>query len=275
MFVKEKKLELTEREKEIKYEKGQLHVKYLFILAGILAIASISIALGTDEAFTAQLSFASTVSSIILSVLAIIISISGEDKNSYVQNKMCETTDLMNQVATRIENASDKLNNKLSRLENLEDDLHGVKKDTQYMLNEIQNLSLTGNTNQIKNGENISAKDLVKIYKTILKMDGPIDCINAIFEYIVIVLKNEDEHEDIDINLDEVFQYLLEQNLFKRKEFSSFLVLWGMVLLIGKLGINSKNNQNVKEMYEEMKKEGYIKNTKKILSFREKWSKEH
>lgn len=58
-------------EKDLKHEKLKLHYKYLIVIAIIILFAGIVLATSNQNEFVSQVSFGSTISSIILSVIAI------------------------------------------------------------------------------------------------------------------------------------------------------------------------------------------------------------
>lgn len=79
-----------EYEIKIKCIKTKLHARYLAAIA--IGICIWQFAGTTDsDAFIAQFSFASTIASIILSVLAIIMSITGEGKTEHIKDQLHES----------------------------------------------------------------------------------------------------------------------------------------------------------------------------------------
>lgn len=88
---------------KIKYEKRVLHGRYI---AGISI--SISVFLIITKAYSSselvqKLSMASTVASIILSVIAIIMSITGEGKTDAIKNQMIETTQELKRMVKKVQ----------------------------------------------------------------------------------------------------------------------------------------------------------------------------
>lgn len=102
---------------KLKVEKQKLHVKYI---AGIcIGITAVVLAYRTSEVqtFVNQLSFASTIASIILSVLAIIMSISGEGKTEGIRNQMSETTMELRKTVETVQTINEGVINSLNQLE--------------------------------------------------------------------------------------------------------------------------------------------------------------
>lgn len=128
------------------YERGKLHVRYLLIIACILAVISISIALGGNDSALGQISMASTVSSIILSAIAIFMSISGEDKLNYTHNKLLETSDRMSDITANIEKANNSLNStineKFLKMDDIFDRLERIGQSVDNMEKEVLNKTL-------------------------------------------------------------------------------------------------------------------------------------
>lgn len=115
---------------ELKFEKGKLHIRYLLIIATILVIVGVSAQLGNDNNFSAQISMASTISSIILSAIAIFMSISGENKNSYVQNQMSETSSKLSGTVKQLGDINETilttLDDKLKEISEIKDELKSL-----------------------------------------------------------------------------------------------------------------------------------------------------
>lgn len=134
-----------------KYEKGKLHARYLFIIAGILAIIGISIVLGGSSEALGQISMASTLSSIILSSIAIFMSISGENKLNYTHDKLVETSDRMSDITADIEKANSKLDNtinqKFMKIDDIFDRLERIGQSVDNVEKEVLN-SLRVNENR-------------------------------------------------------------------------------------------------------------------------------
>ena len=174
-----------------KYEKGILHIRYLFIIAVILAVIGISIALGGSSEALGQISMASTVSSIILSAIAIFMSISGENKLNYTQNTLMDTSDRLSSITDNIEHANGLLDNaigkKLSKLDEISDRLERIGQSVNNVEKEIFSKSL-----HIENDSKviIQKEDLWQVYCSMIggqdQAVGKI--IKLTIEYLVVSL---------------------------------------------------------------------------------------
>lgn len=133
-----------EHDYKVKNEKLKLHIKYLLIIAVILATIGISLALGENSEALGQISMASTVSSIILSAIAIFMSISGEHKLTYTHNKLLDTSDRLAEITINIEEANSLLSATIDKkffkiddiFDRLEQIRHSVDNVEKGMLNQ-------------------------------------------------------------------------------------------------------------------------------------------
>lgn len=179
-----------------KYEKGKLHTRYLFIVAGILAVIGISIALGENSEALGQISMASTVSSIILSSIAIFMSISGENKLNYTQNTLMETSNRLSYITDNIEQANSMfdstISQKLLKLDEISDRLVKIGQSVSNVEKEILNRTL----NIEKDSDvDISKEVLWKIYNNISNDEDDIlqNDIKVLIEYIVVSYSEKSE----------------------------------------------------------------------------------
>lgn len=142
---------------EIKYQKTKIHVLYLIIIAVILMVLSLAIALGGDTALNGQLSFASTFTSIILSAVAIFMSISGERKTDSIRDQLVETVfkleNTTNQVQVSNEKMQTDLKESIINANNLNEGIIELKKSISNVDN---NLSATKELFESRLNESIS-----------------------------------------------------------------------------------------------------------------------
>lgn len=76
---------------KIENEKIKIHAKYIAFISLGIVIYLISTGTANNPEFSGWISFASTLTSIVLSVIAIILSITGEGKTDALRNEMEET----------------------------------------------------------------------------------------------------------------------------------------------------------------------------------------
>lgn len=93
--------EFHEYNEKLKCEKRTLHCRYISCICIGICTWLIITSTYNQSVFVEQFSMASTITSIILSVIAIIMSITGEGKTEGIRNQMTETTqELRNTVNT-------------------------------------------------------------------------------------------------------------------------------------------------------------------------------
>lgn len=222
-----------------KYEKGKLHARYLFIIAGILAVIGISISLGgNDEAF-GQISMASTVSSIILSSIAIFMSISGENKLNYTHDKLVETSDRMSYITDNIEKANrsldDTIKQKLVRIDDIFDRLEQIGQSVDNVEKEVFNrTTLRVNENSTVR---VSSDILWQTYNGIIgEHADPFEkAIKAAMEYIIVYLADGNE-----FTVDHMLKYVESVIGTSGKFFEGYIV--GVVSVFAVMGIEEREN---------------------------------
>lgn len=95
-----------EYEIKLKCMKTKLHSRYITCIAVGIVIWLLATGQANTSEFSAWISFASTIASIILSVIAIIMSITGESKTDAMRNQMEETANKLEETARSIEIAN-------------------------------------------------------------------------------------------------------------------------------------------------------------------------
>lgn len=97
-------METTEFQEKLKYAKGKLHLRYILVIAGILCLGSIILSAHNQTAFVSQVSFGATITSIVLSVIAIWLSISGERSTNEIRISIADSANKLSNTASDIEN---------------------------------------------------------------------------------------------------------------------------------------------------------------------------
>ena len=96
----------SEFELKLKCMKTKLHSIYIASIATGIVIWSLATGQANTTEFSDWISFASTITSIILSVIAIILSITGESKTDAMRNQMEETAGKLEETAKAINDAN-------------------------------------------------------------------------------------------------------------------------------------------------------------------------
>lgn len=129
----------NEYEVKLKCVKTKLHSRYISCIAAGIVIWVLATGDANNAEFSSWISFASTITSIILSVIAIIISITGESKTDAMREKMEETTKHLNKTAQSIDEANEQNQNNVIEL----------KQNIMLLQNKIE--LLQGRTNEVLN----------------------------------------------------------------------------------------------------------------------------
>lgn len=96
----------NEYELKIKSMRTKLHSRYIAFIATGIVVWLIATGASSNENFPEWISFASTITSIILSVIAIIMSITGENKTESIRDKLEEATKKLERAAVEIDSAN-------------------------------------------------------------------------------------------------------------------------------------------------------------------------
>ena len=87
----------------VQYEKTILHAKYIVAIALVVCLGNLVIKTYCQKAFVDQVSFAGTVTSIVLSVIAIWMSISGERTTNDIKMKITESSERLSGTTKELE----------------------------------------------------------------------------------------------------------------------------------------------------------------------------
>lgn len=82
-----------------KIDKIKLHAKYISCISVGIVVWLVATGTAKNDEFAGWMSFASTITSIILSVIAIILSITGESKTDAIKNDLSDTARKLDNVA--------------------------------------------------------------------------------------------------------------------------------------------------------------------------------
>ena len=115
--------DFNEYEIKLNCAKTKLHSRYIAAIAAGIVIWSLATGESNTAEFSAWISFASTIASIILSVIAIILSITGEGKTDVMREKTEEAVKKLENTAQNIEEANKKSIDNITDLKREIDDL--------------------------------------------------------------------------------------------------------------------------------------------------------
>lgn len=145
----------SEYELKIRCIKIKLHSTYLIVIATMICVWLFSLITYEKDGFVGQVSFASTITSIILSVLAIIMSITGEGKTEHIKEQLeatakdiQETQRKVNEINRAVEANLDKLNGGIDRLN---EKIEHISEDTARRVMQYQN-DITAESSKVDEG---------------------------------------------------------------------------------------------------------------------------
>ncbi len=155
----------TEYEIKLKCVKAKLHSRYIACISIGILVWIVATGEANTKEFSSWISFASTVASIILSVIAIIMSITGEGKTDAMREQMEETACKLDNVANNMSEETAKTNREISQLINqLGDQIKILQEKVDKVPEQVNNYSKTNKTykntqkksnrNQLQWGEN-------------------------------------------------------------------------------------------------------------------------
>lgn len=126
-----------EFEKELKYKKNKLHIKYISGISFGCVCAVIILQCSDGKTFQNCISVSSTVVSIILSVIAIILSVTGGRSTNEIRNKISDATDRLSKTTIDAESVNE--NFKKIAGEQL-NGFNNIKNDLETLLIRLENI---------------------------------------------------------------------------------------------------------------------------------------
>lgn len=134
----------------------KLHLKYICFIAGSIFVWLIATKTADNEDFTAWISFASTITSIILSVLAIIMSISGENKSEVARNQLEETSKKIDLAVESMEGINRQTTENIDSIDNT---LRTLNEKIESMDLRIQEYTKSNQSSEVKVSNNFSGSN--------------------------------------------------------------------------------------------------------------------
>lgn len=150
----------------VQYEKLKLHIKYIIIIAVILFFGGIVLATSNQNEFVSQISFGSTMTSIILSVIAIWMSISGERTTNDIKTKISYSADRLSETTEKIgilnNNYEKTMSTQLEELKTVQEQLTKVLSSVDNVSQEVSQMqkntvaTTTSENNALNSGQKIA-----------------------------------------------------------------------------------------------------------------------
>lgn len=99
-------------------DRRKLHSRYICSILGAVVIWFIATGTAKSEMFPEWVSFASTITSIVLSVLAIILSITGEGKTEYIKEQIIEAVKQISESQKKVDEIHKNIEDNVQTLRN-------------------------------------------------------------------------------------------------------------------------------------------------------------
>lgn len=99
-------------------DRRKLHSRYICSMLGAVVIWFIATGTAKNEMFPDWVSFASTITSIVLSVLAIILSITGEGKTEYIKEQIIEAVKQISESQKKVDEIHKNIEDNVQTLRN-------------------------------------------------------------------------------------------------------------------------------------------------------------
>lgn len=156
-------MEKNENANNIQNEKNRLHIKYIIAISAIICLGSIILSLSDKDIFVDQVSFASTITSIVLSVIAIWMSISGERTTNDIKSRITESTERLSKTTANVEILNNKnesiMSSQLKELNDVKEKLETIIHSVDNVGEQVTNMQKMVNTTP--NAPNTSSKAIM------------------------------------------------------------------------------------------------------------------
>lgn len=111
-------------ETKVKHEKLKIHFMYIISISVACICLVIIISFCEDSTFKNCISVSSTVTSIILSVIAIILSVTGERSTNEIRNKVTDSVEQLETCTEKSSNLAEELTNTMQQLNTLYENMN-------------------------------------------------------------------------------------------------------------------------------------------------------
>jgi hypothetical protein len=153
------------KENSLKYEKLKLHIKYISGIS-LSLIALVIISRGySNNVFVGEISFAATISSIILSVIAILMTIIGETKADNTKDKLVNVSEDLETITKSIGDATNKLENALNSNKELYNGFNNMQSKFEQIINPKSIEAIDETVITKINGDNEEHSCYIKIFQ--------------------------------------------------------------------------------------------------------------
>lgn len=153
-------------ENNFEYEKLKLHIKYISgISLGLIALVIIASSYSNND-FVGQVGFAATISSIILSVIAILMTIIGETKSDNAKDKLVNVSEELEVITKSIGDATNKLESTLNSNQELYNGIYNMQNKIENIDQKISSKDIQTDNAEITDGDKGTVHNCyINIYK--------------------------------------------------------------------------------------------------------------
>ena len=142
--MENEKDKLTSDKKELKKQKIKVYTKkdiwiisQRFIIGILCGVIILLLSTKGDDQFVAEFSFAATISSIILSILAIFMSINGESKTQAIWDKIELEAEEISKASNVMKSVISDLNNKIDSIQSGTDSINHILAQSDFFVNTV------------------------------------------------------------------------------------------------------------------------------------------
>jgi len=243
---------------EVQCEKNKLHIKYIVGIASGVSLGSLVLSGYSNTAFVSQFSFASTVTSIVLSVVAIWMSISGERATNEIKDKIIDASDRLEKTTSNVEQINSsyhqEVSDQISSLEyiqkkldeivggftDVKDEMSLTKDQVAQVASKIDNYNFEGKKDIISYDQVVSIYEIsMQLWRKKEYKNYEISIFIAIFDKFGEAMKkdsgfgyneykkvaNELQAKDIDTHIETMYSrsYLIVK-LLNKNDYSKFII---------------------------------------------------
>lgn len=225
-----------DEEYRFKYEKLKIHMTYWIFILLILSVVMFTLRGHDSKSLSSEIAFGATLSGIILSVIAIIMTIIGESKSENTKDTLVNLSTELEQIVENIKNATEKLGN-------VSEFGEGIQRIEKKMDEGVTKL-YSNKTNYVED-KSVLAIDYIEIYKLYVPTDNAkmeMYILASMYYTILCMEKNE---------LDKLNEIKTIMNEYDTNHHESFIyVSMGCTLvftpIIRNVTSNNKFNQYIK-----------------------------
>lgn len=228
----------------------------IMVIAVGLLIMTLTIKTVSDTVFVAQVSFASTITSIVLSAIAIWMSITGERSTNEIKTRIMDVTDRLSKTTSDAEGTNEKF--KIISDKQME----GFQEITERMNEVLEKMdTINTNTSYIKDYLGGSNEQLSVEKKIVLNESDAINYLSSVREYfhgpngkymLDRVIEYFLDNNKVDAEFHRYMQECMEKTKGSKISNNEIeLIYTGMAICLNSLTYNEKTKKKIREMTKE------------------------